>query len=83
MKPEQNIFARFSVVNGTSYLALNYELFEINDIGEFIWECIDGKKTTDQISEEVAAKYNVKIDDVQDDVQEFINLLIERKLAEV
>jgi hypothetical protein len=83
MVPAQNMFARFSVINGTSYLALNYDLFELNDVGQVIWESIDGERDIEGISQEVALKYKTEVNDVESDVQEFVDVLIERGLAEV
>lgn len=83
MIPAQNIFTKFRVIKGISYLALNYELFELNDVGQFIWESIDGQRDIEKISENVATEFNVHIDTVNDDVQEFIKVLIGKELAEV
>ncbi|MGR3765964.1 PqqD family protein [Rossellomorea sp. NS-SX7] len=83
MVPTQNMFARFSAINGTSYLALNYDLFELNDVGQVIWESIDGQRDIEGISKVVALNYNTDVDVVENDVQEFVNVLIERGLAEV
>lgn len=82
MVPIQNIFVRFSVINGMSYLALNYELYEINDIGQLIWESIDGQKDVEEISLKVASKYKVNVNEVETDVQEFVNSLHEKGLIE-
>lgn len=82
MVPIQNLFVRFSVINGMSYLALNYELYEINDIGQLIWESIDGQKDVKEISLKVASKYKVNVNEVEADVQEFVNSLHEKGLIE-
>jgi len=83
MVPVQNIFARFSVINGTSYLALNHDLFEINDVGQVIWESIDGNRDVKGISVEVANKYKTDVETVQGDVKDFVEMLLKKGLAEV
>jgi Coenzyme PQQ synthesis protein D (PqqD) len=83
MVPIQNMFARFSVINGVSYLALNYDLFEVNDIGQLIWESIDGQTDINGISATVATKFNAETTEVESDVQEFVEILMEKGLVEV
>jgi hypothetical protein len=83
MVPIQNMFARFSVINGVSYLALNYDLFEVNDIGQLIWESIDGQTDIKGISATVATKFNAETTEVESDVQEFVEILMEKGLVEV
>lgn len=83
MVPIQNMFARFSVINGVSYLALNYDLFEVNDIGQIIWESIDGQTDIKGISTMVATKFNAETTQVESDVKEFVGVLMEKGLVEV
>jgi hypothetical protein len=83
MVPSKNIFVRFNVINGVSYLALNYDLFEVNEVGQSIWESIDGNKNLQSISAEVAEKFQAAAEEVSDDVKEFIELLLKKGLVEV
>jgi hypothetical protein len=82
MLPVKNIFVKFRVINGTPYLALQYELFELDEVGHTIWESMDGERSVEKIAEILAGKYKVDQDQVITDTREFIAALIENKLAE-
>ncbi|MGN0679295.1 MAG: PqqD family protein [Oscillospiraceae bacterium] len=53
-------------------------LYELNEIGEFIWNNIDGKSTNEDIARRLKSAIN---DDVEyalilDDVNEFVDILV-------
>ena len=69
-------------IRGT--LADLQRLFVLEGLGEFIWERIDGLRTTDEVLQEILAEYEVPADDARRDLQEFLVALTETDLiAEV
>ena len=43
-------------------------IYTSNDTGTTIWECLDGKKTVDQIVETICREYDVPAEDATQDV---------------
>ena len=63
-------------------LADMQNIFAINVVAEFIWERMDGQKTLDQITGEVAAHFEVDENQARSDVAEFVSELSEAGLIE-
>ena len=91
IKKNENVVAR--KVHGSSFLidiSDNYSgdkcaIYEINETGMFIWNNIDGTRSTEELATLLKAAI---IDDVDyqilhDDVKEFIDTLIMRLFVEV
>ena len=57
-------------------------IYNLNEIGGSIWEKIDGRKTLQDIINELVAEYDESQDIIQQQVAEFINDLKEAKLIE-
>lgn len=81
--PSQDMFVKFRVVNGVKFLARNHDVFKLDEVGETIWNLIDGESTIEEIADKVSTKYNVSRDVVLPDVQEFIKELDTNNLLEV
>lgn len=79
----ENIVARS--IHGSNYLidiTQNYvdeksSLYEINDIGMFVWRCIDGKSDASEITKRLIAQLTdeVPYDVVYEDIIDFIKTL--------
>ena len=50
-------------------------IYTSNDTGTTIWECLDGKKTVDQIVETICREYDVPAEDATQDVMDFLSAL--------
>jgi hypothetical protein len=83
MIPTRDLFVQFRVVNGVAYIVKNYEAFKLDEVGELIWNSIDGVQTVEQITQTVAEKYNEDVAMVGADVKEFIEDLAKAELIEV
>lgn len=91
IKKNENIVAR--KIHGTSFLidiSDNYSgnkcaIYEINETGMFIWNNINGSRSTAELSsllkEAIVDKIDYQI--LYDDVTEFINTLTARHFIEV
>ena len=79
---EKDLYARYQSINGVKYLIKNYEAFELDEVGEIVWESIDGKTSLEEISEKISTKYNINREIVIKDIQEFCKDLIEKGLVE-
>jgi len=51
-------------------------LYMLNATGEFIWGCLDGKRTADDIAEAVAAEFEVSREAAAADVREYLSSLL-------
>ncbi|RMG04147.1 MAG: PqqD family protein [Nitrospirae bacterium] len=58
------------------------KIYILNNLGEFIWERIDGRKSVDEILDEIVENFEVTRDEARKDLNEFINSLKERNLVE-
>lgn len=91
IKKNENIVAR--KVHGSSFLidiSDNYSsdkcaIYEINETGMFIWNIIDGTRSTEELATLLKAAIIDDIDyqTLHDDVKEFIDKLIIRQFVEV
>ncbi|MBA9086872.1 hypothetical protein FHR92_003352 [Fontibacillus solani] len=83
MKPSRDVFVQYRVINGIKYIMKNYKVFQLDEIGEMIWDSLDGETTLQQIAEKVANTYDVDVETVHNDVEVYIQELLEKKLIEV
>lgn len=83
MIPERDIFVQYRVINGVKYIAKNNEAYQLDEIGEIIWESIDGKTSVEEIAEKITEKYNVEYEKVLKDTKQFIDELLNAELIEV
>lgn len=56
--------------------------FEINEVGNFIWDHLDGKTTIDSIINLTSQEYDSSKDVIEKDVIDFIKFLCEKEVIE-
>ncbi len=69
---------------GNAYVAYdnsNQQLHELNEIGYFILEEIEKKKSVKQIIDNIIEKYDVDRKKASDDLGKYIEILIGKKLV--
>ncbi len=54
---------------------------ELNPTASFIWKKVDGKRTTDEIAEQVAAEFDVTRESALADVYELAESLVANRLV--
>ncbi|MGG1343645.1 PqqD family protein [Bacillus toyonensis] len=83
MKPSRDIFVQYRVINGIKYIMKNYKVFQLDEIEEMIWDSFDGHTTIQQIAEKIADIYKVEHAIVLQDVELFVQEMLEKELVEV
>ena len=83
MIPSQDMFVKYRVVNGTKFLERNYEVFKLDEVGEIIWNLIDGENSVTDIVNKVASNYGVSEEKVFKDVEGFLKDLSSNNLIEL
>ncbi|MFB7816173.1 PqqD family protein [Paenibacillus chitinolyticus] len=83
LKPSRDLFVQYRVINGSKYILKNYKVFLLDEVGEIIWDSLDGKTTLQQIAEQISIKYQIEVETALDDIEHFINELLEKELIEV
>lgn len=68
-----------------NYLDDKCRLYEINEIGAFIWNMLDEPKQIENVTQVLLDNLanNLLYEDIFDDVSSFINILVEEKFVEV
>jgi len=66
----------YIIVPLTDNIATMKAIYTTNEVGAFIWEQIDGIKTTEQIAEKVQEEYEVHFDKALSDAEIFIQKMI-------
>ena len=56
-------------------------VMQMNEVGAFIWDNIDGKNTAGQIIDKVCSEFEVDKDKAKEDSLEFLNELIKREIV--
>jgi methyltransferase-like protein len=51
--------------------------YNLNEVGAFVWENLDGEKTLDDLKDMVTEEFDVSVNDTETDLYEFINDLEE------
>lgn len=80
---KQNMFVQIRIINKIKYLAINQEIFELDEVGEIVWDLIDGGTAEEVIIQKVAEKYKISPEKIHNDISSFVNDLIKNKLVEV
>jgi Coenzyme PQQ synthesis protein D (PqqD) len=52
-------------------------IYNLNEIGAFIWEQLDGERNLKTIKDKILDEYEVSLQEAEADLNEFINDLIE------
>jgi coenzyme PQQ synthesis protein D (PqqD) len=58
-------------------------VYTLNDVGSFIWDLIDGRRSAMAIAEAVSAGYDVPLEQAVPDVDELLDALISKRLVRV
>lgn len=69
----KSILFRVRTIGKDSYLFGEGKAFKLNKVAEDIWNSIDGKKSTYDITNVIAVKYGKEEEDIMDDVAGFLN----------
>ena len=52
-------------------------IYNLNEVGAYVWEHLDGEKTLFEIKNLMAGEFEVSIEDAECDLLEFVNQLAE------
>ena len=55
--------------------------FALDEVGQHVWRSCNGRRTTEQIIERFASRYNVRFHDARVPVTQFLRTLVERNLV--
>ena len=58
-------------------------LINLNGVGAFIWECLEKETTIEEVIDKVIKEYNIDNELATQDVNNFINKLIEAKWLDI
>jgi hypothetical protein len=58
-------------------------IYTLNEVGQRIWNLLDGNRTVEQLCEAIAAEYDVTPDQARKDALRFLNELVSIKAAEL
>jgi hypothetical protein len=58
------------------------QIFVVPEVAEFIWKHLDGKQNLEEILDEIKATYDVGRQQAEEDLQKFIEELLEAGLIE-
>jgi hypothetical protein len=83
MTPSRDVFVQYRVINGNKFIMKNYHVFQLDEIGELVWDALDGETTVKQIIENISKIYDVQLETVEHDIDQFIKELLEKELIEV
>jgi hypothetical protein len=61
-------------------LANLQKIYSLNPVAEYIWKQLDGKRTLQEISDNIQSVFEVKKEQVDEDIQEFIAELLKEDL---
>ena len=64
----------------TGNLADMQKIFSLNPVGEFIWEHLDGQRDLRGISGDIRASFDVRQEEADSDIQEFVSELLRENL---
>lgn len=56
-------------------------VYTLNDVGSFIWQLIDGRRSAQAIAEAVSAEFDVTLEQAAQDVDELLGALESKKLV--
>jgi len=82
MKKNSNTASR--IIEGRAYVILpdQSRLFQLNEVGTFIWDEISRERTVQELVKAVCDEFEVDPETAGKDVVEFLGVLAEKKLVE-
>ena len=57
-------------------------VYTLNEVGSFVWQLIDGRRTSRELAEAVGAEYDVELSEAARDVDELLDVLEARGLVQ-
>jgi methyltransferase-like protein len=69
------------IVPMTANVADLDSVYTLNEVGSFIWELLDGRRSAQSIAEMVAAEYDVTLEQAVRDVDELLTALESKGLT--
>ncbi len=66
--------------NADNSIETQQKIFSLNGVGEYVYDCIDGVKTIEQILADVFDNFEVSLEQAQTDVVDFIESLAEHNI---
>lgn len=75
---EKAIGAEKVLVPLTDNVANMNQVYNLNEVGSFIYDTIDGEKTIAQVHKELTSKYEVNQNQALNDITFFINDMVNR-----
>ena len=69
--------------SGLYYIFDRKSAVSVNEIGARIFELCDGSHTMSDICEKVLTKYDVGIDELKADINEFIEMMLENNIVKI
>ncbi|XKK15635.1 PqqD family protein [Bacillus sp. AC79A.1] len=83
MKPTKNPFVKSRAIQGKFYVVNNREAYILDEVGQCVWNKIDGETDLDFIIKEIAGQFNVDIGTVEQDIKEYLEELKENNLITI
>ncbi len=74
--PVRRLDERVRRHQGLIYLAGPQEVFELDEVAQFIWRCVDGHTSIAGIAASLAAEYGIDLDIATEDVTDLISTLV-------
>lgn len=81
--PRRCMEARMRKFRGTLFIANASLAFELDEVAEFIFRQLDGRKTVREIGELLAGDYDVSVEQATADIAELLDELAENGMVEV
>ena len=79
MRIRQNDIVLFTLIKEGEYGLLNpltKKLHRLNDTGRIIWEACKEPKGTDELISMVADHFGISVEDIHEDVEEFVHRMV-------
>lgn len=71
------------VVIPTGEEMVNFDaMITLNETGAFLWEQLSQDKTQEQLCDALCAEYEVERDQVEQDVQDFVDMLVKAQVLQ-
>jgi hypothetical protein len=79
----RNPDAAYRIIEGQAVILTpgDSRLHTLNEVGTFIWECLDGKSHAARIVEKMCRTFDVNLQAAEKDVNHFLSDLIRRGLV--
>ncbi len=79
---EKQVGNELVLVPLTDNVADMNSVFTLNEVGTFIYNCLDGIKTLGEILDEILEAYEIDAETAQVDLRSFIHISISKKVIE-